>query len=385
MTTINSSKISGNQSAYLSQYNSVSRVSRHFPETVRDTKKLSIKALNFYRKICGKTFSAPNNNFIMCLKYDFLNFYIDNYSLKELPSMSRVISCFYYFKNIFISLSDPNKISRQDGVEDDKKNKKEKKIINPKLERANKLGILIIGIAKHIKYTKKLTHLKITNIDFNSDLSNALKDGIKGNKSLTHFTFNNCTFTNESYEILMNGILSHEKIENLNMSNNKLDDRCGTMISRLISRQSQRRDQVIWMYGLRNEKPLNNEFAKGLVSIDFSNNSLSDSTSESIVYSLSGDNYIKKINFSNNNISELGCKKFCSLLKTNDSLINVDLRGNKGYTENVHYKIAIRLSNNIKKFSQAGAEEFSEFKKYVDFAFFKAEFSEESKILINSN
>lgn len=82
------------------------------------------------------------------------------------------------------------------------------------------------------------------------------------------------------------------------------------------------------MYGLRNEKPLNSEFSKGLFHIDLSNNNLSDMTADAVSFALSNDIYIKSLNLSNNKISEVGCKKFSWVLKTNDTLLNVDLRGN---------------------------------------------------------
>jgi hypothetical protein len=104
------------------------------------------------------------------------------------------------------------------------------------------------------------------------------------------------------------------------------------MIGRIISRQSQRRDQIVWMYGLRNEKPTNNDYAKGLVEINLSNNNLSDISADDIANALGYDVYlrvnfkiIKKINLSNNQIFEEGCKKFIHVLRKNNSIVNLDL------------------------------------------------------------
>ena len=65
------------------------------------------------------------------------------------------------------------------------------------------------------------------------------------------------------------------------------------MVSRIISRQCQRRDQVIWMYGLRNEKPFNNDYSQGLISINISNNDLSDISADDISNALLYDAYIR--------------------------------------------------------------------------------------------
>lgn len=92
----------------VSQFHSLSKISRQYPETSKDTKKLYQKAINIYRKICSKTFSAANNTFIMNLKCEHMNLYIDNFGLKEIQAISRVVSLFFYFKGITVGISDPN-------------------------------------------------------------------------------------------------------------------------------------------------------------------------------------------------------------------------------------------------------------------------------------
>ena len=349
ISRINASRVSGG-SIYGSQYQSIfgnSKLSKQNAETGKEIRRLSIKATNFYRKICGKTFSAPNNNFIMNLKYDFLNMFVENYGIKELPAISRVLSFFHYFKSLNLAYSDPNSkyfyfiynfILEKESDKSPKYLKsmisqtKKKKPINLENEKKSKLIIAFTGISRQLKITRNLLILNLQSLNFKEEFANLLSEGIKHNKTISSFIFNNCDFdstnNNICYEIIMNGMLSHEKIEILQITNSKLDDKSGNMISRLITRQSQRRDQVIWMYDLRNEKPLNNEFAKGLVSIDLSGNYLTSMSSESITYSLSSDNYIRKLILKNNSLNYSDCKKFSNLLKTNISLINVDLRGN---------------------------------------------------------
>lgn len=104
---------------------------------------------------------------------------------------------------------------------------------------------------------------------------------------------NNCVVTNESYEIMIKGVLTHKTIESLDLSGNHLTDKAGNMVGRIISRQSQRRDQIVWMYGLRNEKPSNNDYAKGLVEINLSYNNLSDISADDIANALAYDVYLR--------------------------------------------------------------------------------------------
>ena len=206
--------------------------------------------------------------------------------------------------------------------------KEEKEKREKEIEEKSKLYIIVQGIAKNLYMTENVNGFKILNIDLKADLAEFLSEGITANKSLKTLIICNCLLTNDAYEILLKGILTHESIEYIDISNNNLNDKCGNMIGRIISRQTQRRDQVIWMYGLRNEKPLNNDYTKGLISINLSNNNLGDVSADNISNAISYDSYIRSINLSDNQISSTGCKKFIKVLRRNMSVINLDLRNN---------------------------------------------------------
>ena len=96
-------------------------------------------------------------------------------------------------------------------------------------------------------------------------------------------------------EILLKGLLNHEKIKFLDLSDNNFNDRYGNMISRIIIRQSQRRDQIIWSFGLRNEFPANNDYAKGLISINLHGNKLGEKSTDKICYALCSDQYLRAV------------------------------------------------------------------------------------------
>ena len=81
---------------------------------------------------------------------------------------------------------------------------------------------------------------------------------------------------------------------------NNLGDKYGRMISRIISRHSQRRDQVVWFYSLRNELPPSNEYKKGLMFINLNGNNLSKDSAECISSALYSDQYIRAIYLNNN-------------------------------------------------------------------------------------
>ena len=119
------------------------------------------------------------------------------------------------------------------------------------------------------------------------------------------------------------------------------------MISRIIIRQSQRRDQILWSYGLRNEFPSNNDYTNGLISIILHGNKLGEKSTDKICYSLSSDQYIRYIDLSDNLIDNNSCKKYIYMMRKNNTLLTVDLRNNPGYDENVHSRLVMKMSKNI--------------------------------------
>lgn len=115
------------------------------------------------------------------------------------------------------------------------------------------------------------------------------------------------------------------------------------MISRIITRQGQRRDQIIWSYGLRNEFPSSNDYAQGLISINLHGNKLGEKSTDKICYSLCSDNYIRAIDLSENLIDTNSCKKFIYMMRKNNTLLTIDLRNNPGYDENIHSRLVMKM------------------------------------------
>lgn len=245
---------------------------------------------------------------------------------------------------------------------------KNEKKIDPAVEKVQKTKIILNGIANNIKKTSKLKNLTIQNLKISNESAILIRDSLKSNKSISNLCFQEALFESDSYDIIMNSIIVSESIENFSLINCNFDDKISNLIGRFITRQNQRRDEFIWMYNLRNEKPLSNDFAKGLISLDLSNNNLQDQFAETVCYSLSSDNYIRKMNLSNNFIGIKGCKAFSTLLKTNQTLLNVNLKNNPGYEDvNINSKIKLRLIKNINRSYTDKMTDFSEIKKYIDF------------------
>jgi hypothetical protein len=76
-------------------------------ETIVDNKysnnKNYIEAIDQYKKLCVKTSANPQQGFIATLKGENLNIYLDNYSVRDIHVINKIIGVFFYFKQIFLS------------------------------------------------------------------------------------------------------------------------------------------------------------------------------------------------------------------------------------------------------------------------------------------
>ena len=68
----------------------------------------SVDAIDFYQKLCLRSYSTPNPSFINLLKGETLNLYLDNYTIKEINSLSKTLDRFCYFKTICLTRSEPS-------------------------------------------------------------------------------------------------------------------------------------------------------------------------------------------------------------------------------------------------------------------------------------
>ena len=115
------------------------------------------------------------------------------------------------------------------------------------------------------------------------------------------------------------------KIEHIDFSENILCDDWGMYIRKIISDQNERRNNIVWMYNLRNELPENNEYKKGLISVGLDKTNISDKFIDNLFGIMQYDNYICNFSLRNNLISKKGISSALNYLKTNFQVIYLDL------------------------------------------------------------
>ena len=357
-------------------------------------KKDNILALEESKKLYTKLFANPSNIVINQLKGDELKIYTNSFTPKDILVLSIILSKYFYFHSVELGSSDPNK-----NEEDNAKQKKKEKYLyqnendrknkeNEKIQTTNKI---LSSIGKNLLKTKNLFNLSLYAFNIDKKVAENISQGISKNKSLQTLLIKNCKMNIDSYEILLKGLLTHEKIKFLDLSNNNFNDKYGNMISRIIIRQSQRRDQIIWSYGLRNEFPANNDYARGLISINLHGNKLGEKASDKICYALSSDQYLRAIDLSDNIIDNNSCKKYIYMMRKNNTLLTLDLRNNPGYVENIHSRLVMKMSKNIHilyQQYQSGVfteEEFENLKDYIEISFFDVDIPQEIVEFYNQN
>ena len=284
-------------------------------------KNIKLQAYEYCKKLYQKYYASPNNSLLNQLKEAYLVLYLNHLTISDASIINEILSKYYYFQQIELSLYDPQK---SESMNKRFKNNKESKEKQERMK--NLINKIITGISKNLSLSKLLINLSINNIDLNQKYCEHLSQGLINNKSLQGLKISNCQIQLNSYELLLKGLLSHASLSYLDLSNNNFGDKYGNIISRIIMRQAQRRDQIVWSYGLRNEKPSNNDFRKGLISLNLSGNKLGKDSAELIVNALGTDQYIRAIYLNDNKIENSSCKKFIYMMRKNLCLLTLDLR-----------------------------------------------------------
>ena len=355
-------------------------------------------ALEDTGKYYQKYYEAPNSLFTSQLKTTSIKIFLNSYKLNDVLVMARIFSKYKYFKSFILAPTDPSKKNSKvvrrnprEPITEGEKLKISRQNKDAEVERLNMINRITVGLGRHLTITDQLSELTIDSFDIDRKFAQNVSYGIMKNNSLETLNVNNCKMGIEAYEILLKGLLNHIKIGTLNLKNNNMGDKFGNMIGRIIARQTYRRDQIIWLYSLRNEIPKNNDHTIGLISLDLSRNELSSYSADCITTALASDQYVRSIILTYNQFDKESCKKFIYMLRKNMGLLNIDLRHNPGYDDNVKKRLVMKMSKNIRYLSSQfkngvyTEEEYKKLKKYINPSFFNDNIPKEIVQFYNKN
>ena len=377
-----------------SQKNNTARLyndkSKSKPKKKLIKKDIKIPLYDYALKLYKNFFAQPNQFLLNQLKGENLSLILNNLSPTDILILNEIFNKYFIFKQIEIL---PYTSLKQE-ITNNKKNKLIKDNIKENKEKQvklkEKIDKLFIGISKHLTLSNNLISLSISNFELYSKYTLLISKGLSTNKSLKSLKISNCLIQLTSFETLIKSLFNHRNISNLDLSNNNLSDKFGNIISKLITKQAQRRDQIIWSYGLRNENPPSN-YKTGLISINLSGNKLSNESAECLIKVLSSDQYLRAVHLNNNKITNEFCKRFIYMMRKNMSLLTIDLRNNPGYDEYIHSRIVMKMAKNMRylyqqyKKGEFTEEEFENFKEFIDTTFFDVDIPQEIVELYNNN
>ena len=109
------------------------------------------------------------------------------------------------------------------------------------------------------------------------------------------------------------------------MAANNFDDDYCFMLNKIISAHQEAKDEIIWQYGLRNERPPDSKI-NSLKKLNLSHNQLTIKTIRAINRSIKSDSYCRALSLRANNLDSEAVTELYDALKDNGSMFNLDLR-----------------------------------------------------------
>ena len=367
--------------------------------TQRRRKNQKLLAIEDCKRLYQKYYAYPSSSLLKQLNENCLNLFLEDLNYSDVNVIRELLQKFYHFQQILISPTDPNKPepicirrkSRPTRLTEGEKNHLERIKKSKEKNTTHLIYRLIICISKHLPLTKSLISFALDGIELNKKYCEYITKGLSKNKSLQFLSITNSKMPLDSYNFLVESLLDHPSLSFLDLSNNNFDDKYGKIINRLIVRHMQRRDQIIWSYGLRNEMPLTNDYKKGLISINLNGNNLSSDAAEYISSALYSDQYIRAVYLNNNKMDKSSCKKFIYMMRKNLYILTIDLRGNPGYDNSIHPRLVMKMSKNIRflyqqyKKGEYSEDEFEGLKQFIDITFFDVDIPQNVVDFYNDN
>ena len=353
-------------------------------------KETNLSSYEYCKKLYQKFFTNPNSLLLIQIKQENLNLALSNLSLTDILIINEIFKKYFYFKQIDIIpyASIKSEYSNVKKHKTKQENIRENKEKQEKLKE--KMNKIFIGLSKHLSLTNNLLSLTISNFELYSKNVLLISKGLSTNKSLQILKISHCLIQLNSFEDLIKSLYIHPCLSFLDLSNNNLTDKYGLIISKLITKHAQRRDQIIWSYGVRNEKPPLNA-KMGLISLNLSGNKLGNESADYITKVLGTDQYMRAVYLNNNKIGNESCKKFIYMMRKNLSLLTIDLRGNIGYDDYIHSRLVMKMAKNMRylyqqyKKGEFSEEEFENFKDFIDATFFDVDIPQEIVEFYNNN
>ena len=137
-------------------------------------------------------------------------------------------------------------------------------------------------------------------------------------------------------EILVDAVSRNQSIESIDLSCNDLSDRYGNIVSQFVQSQIELREEQQWRESLRvGRKPYITAINRGITELILHDNNLGKSFIESLSMRIRYDDVLRFVDLRYNNLNSQLLLKMLKTICRNKILVGLDVRGNKGYNDNV--------------------------------------------------
>ena len=184
---------------------------------------------------------------------------------------------------------------------------------------------LMKSIQENMRESRALREITLCGYRMTDSCAKQFNAGLLSNKSLRKVKINFGIYKLEILKIILPGLTESRNLEEINLSANDMSDEYCYMLNKLISSHQEYKDELIWQYGLRNEKPPFWQL-QGLKKLNLSHNALTIKTIRVINRTIKSDNYCRCLNLRANDLNQEAISELYEALKDNGSMFNLDLR-----------------------------------------------------------
>ena len=210
---------------------------------------------------------------------------------------------------------------------------------------------------RRLDIDSQLRHIHLLNIKVHDRGWETFSKGLAIAKNLDQLKINLCDLDRGSLDWIAKGLKFNKSIQILDLSYNFIEDRDSDMIARIVSDQTQARDQSKWQKDLRLARdptsPASTEVVRvpGLKELYLSNNKLGKVFLKSILSALKFDDYIRVVDLKSNGLTEdaVADTQFLKQVQRNESITNIDLRENPCFDRKVKFKLSLVMIRNIER------------------------------------